>query len=99
MSNATILAENTLAGFSDGAQKLYLDLMDKYRGWSDRAGERRAFFEAYRYERLVGRTVAYILRNAPTIQQGPHIVKLERFLADRWRHNFMGKPGTDGDAA
>jgi len=91
-SNYSPLMQNTLDGFSEGAGHLYLKLLEKYQG-----DERKAFFEADRYERSVGRMASALMAKALEIgtEQGivgtnPNAMSdLEKFLADRWRNNFM----------
>lgn len=96
MSNLPFLVRNTLDGFSDGAQKLYLDLLDRYQGWNDRKGELRAFHEAHVYEERVGGLIAHILRHGPLLDisrlPDPSVVdpdykgQVERFFADRYKN-------------
>lgn len=93
-SNLPNLVRNTCDGFTDGGQKLYLDLLDRYQGWSDRLGEQRAFFEADRFERLVGKTLSHILGNWPICLEGRDASSdwkrsVGHFFADRWKNNFM----------
>lgn len=90
-SNHSILTANTLLGLSEPAQLLYLTLLDRYQGHTDRRGEHRALFAATRFERRCAGTIAYILEHAPTMQEFPPSVRtsLHQFFAERWRHNFM----------
>lgn len=90
IGNLPNLVRNTCDGLTEGGQKLYLDMLDRHQGWSDREGERRAFTAADRYDRNFGTVLSHILRRGPVFEQGPHIEKLERFFADRWKNNFMG---------
>lgn len=94
MSNLPILVRNTCDGLTEGGQKLYLDLMDRYQGWNNKQGEVRAFLEADRYDRNVGQTLTHILDHGPLlgdIQVINHNWKqdMQRFMADRWKNNFM----------
>lgn len=88
MSNYSILEENTLAGFSETAGCLYLKLLDVFQG-----DERRAFLTACRYEDEAGGVLDYIMLHGPvgpTGQLDPITYReLSRFMAERWRHNFM----------
>lgn len=90
MSNYSVLQQNTLAGLSDGAGKLYLDLCDRYQAHKSDASERRAFLEASRYDERVGGVIDHILRNYPCGDlPSETITSLSQFFADRYRHNFM----------
>lgn len=97
MSNYSILQQNTLLGFSEGAQHLYLRLCDAYQAHAGQEGERRAFLDACHYEEKVGEVLSYILKMMPIIvpeygsigADRPWVRDLERFFADRYLHNFM----------
>ena len=93
MSNLSVLAQNTLAGLSETAGLLYLNLLDTYQGWNSPTGERQAFFEADRYESLVAGKLDHILENYPGFEQMPPRIKadLKAFLTNRWKNNFTGK--------
>jgi len=89
MDNYTTLQRNTLDGLSETAGILYLRLCDQYRD------ERKAFWEACRYDDSVGATFDYIVRNSPAHNLDEStITSLSRFMSERWRHNFMGKDAT-----
>lgn len=89
-SNLPNLVANTCDGLTDGAQKLYLDLLDAYQGWSSRDAEKRAFFEADKYDREVGRVISRIMdRHTADYPAGKWKTDLQKFLADRYRNNFL----------
>jgi hypothetical protein len=98
VSNLPVIAQNTLAGLSEGAGLLYLDLLDKYQGWNSVQGERKAFFEADRYERLCGDVTDHIIDAYPGFSHVPSDVKtsVKSFLKDRWENNFMDKEKFNG---
>lgn len=89
MSNYSILENNTLYGFSEPTQNLYLKLLDTHQGRT-KGGEMRAFLEADRFERSIGRDLGKALLKAPH----PAGVKVRKevgeFIADRWRHGQKG---------
>lgn len=90
MRNLAPLQLNTLAGFSETAGALYLDLLDKFEGWADRTGERKAFWTACRYEQECGEALDYILRENPVHDLDARTMSdLSQFFAARWRNNFM----------
>lgn len=85
MSNYSILQRNTLDGFSETAQVLYLKLTDVFQG-----NERKAFAVASFYENRCGNVLDYIMRNSPAHQLDARTIsQLSAFFAERWRHNFM----------
>lgn len=92
MSNLPTLQQNTLHGFSETAQSLYLTLLDKFQGWNSPSGEMAAFIAADHYERKCGDVLDHILRNAPVWNLPADVMsELSKFFAERWRHNFMGE--------
>jgi hypothetical protein len=95
MSNLPVLTQNTLAGLSEGAGLLYLDLLDKYQGWNSVNGERKAFFKADRYERLCGGVADHIIDAYPGFNHVPSDVKtsVKSFIKDRWKNNFIAPKG------
>lgn len=84
MSNYSILQQNTLLGLGETAGVLYLRLCDQFRD------ERRAFFEACRFDKRVAGPLDRIWRS-PCFDDMPDHTRQELnvFMAERWRHNFM----------
>lgn len=87
--NLPLLVRNTCDGLTEGGQKLYLDLLDRFQGWSKPEGERQAFALANRYDAEASSVLDHIFANAALFQRGPHICELKRFIAERWKNNFM----------
>lgn len=95
--NLPNLVANTLDGFEEGAQHLYLALLDRYQGWSDREGELRAFRGACHYSDGAGGIFEHILDRGPGVPpDGPWKGELKKFMADRWLHNFASPITTKG---
>jgi len=82
MGNYSNLQLNTLGGFSESAGLLYLELTDALRSEVD------AFRAACRYERECGAVLEHILVHGMDVDPATK-TELAKFMAARWRHNFM----------
>lgn len=92
--NLPIIVRNTMDGLGEGAQHLYLAMLDRYQGWNDRRGELAAFLIADDYQNRLGDVIDHILDNGRF--QFPAVVEnrdwkadLRRFFSERYRHNFL----------
>jgi hypothetical protein len=91
MSNYSPLQHNTLAGMSETAGILYLKLCEKYQAHKSPAYERRAFFDACKFEEKCAGVFDHILHRYEGFAHIPADVKtsLADFMAGRWLNNFM----------
>lgn len=97
-SNLPVGVQNTLLGFSDMGQHVYLLLMDKYNGWGSKENELKAFWAADRAERLAGDTFEKIINHMCTMPEYQKIATssieeakeaLALFMAKRHINNFL----------
>lgn len=89
MSNHSILVQNTLDGFSEASQHLYLTLLDAYQGHSNTTNELKALKATCRYEDNIGNTLSYILSNGPLSLDSKTKKELLKYFSERWKNNFI----------